>query len=49
MKRKGGAHETPSLFFNREGVPLKMVLYVSKEKTLGPFRKKCQEEDFHIN
>ena len=48
MKRKGYAHETLSLSFKRDGVPHKMVMGVSKEKTLGSFRKKCQEVDFHI-
>ena len=48
MKRKGDAHESLYLFFKRDGVPHKMVMGVSKEKTLGSFRKKCQEVDFHI-
>ena len=49
MKRKGDSHESLSLFFNRDGVPPKMVMYGSKEQTLGSFRKKCQEADVNIN
>ena len=48
MKRKGYAHETLSLFFKTYGSPPKMVIYISKEKTLGLFMRKCQEEYFHI-
>ena len=47
-KRKGDEHETLYLFFKRDGVPHKMVMDGSKEKTLGSFRKKCQGADFHI-
>ena len=38
-----------SLFFKIYGVPDKMVIDGSKEHTLGSFRKKRQEADFHIN
>ena len=48
MKRKGDAYETLSLFFKRDVVPPKTVMDASKEQTLGSFRKKCQEADFHI-
>ena len=34
-KNKVYAHETLSLFFKRDGVPPKMVIYGSKEQTLG--------------
>jgi hypothetical protein len=33
MKRKGDAHETLSLVFQRNGVPLTMVTNDSKEQT----------------
>jgi hypothetical protein len=33
MKRKGEAHETMSLVFQRDGVPLTMVTNDSKEQT----------------
>ena len=45
MKRKGDAHEILYLFFNRYGVPPKMVMDGSKKKTLGLFRNKCQDVD----
>ena len=35
MKNKGDAHETLSLFFKRASVLPKMVMYGSKEHTLG--------------
>jgi hypothetical protein len=37
MKRKGGAHETLSLVFQRDGVPPTMVTNDSKEQTKGEF------------
>ncbi len=37
MKRKGDAHETLSLVFQRDGVPLTMVTNGSKEQTKGEF------------
>ena len=48
MKRKGDAHDTLHLFFKIDGVPPKMIMDRSKEQTLGSFRKKCQDPDFHI-
>ena len=48
MKRKGYENETLSLFFKIDGVPPKIVMVVSKEQTLGSFRKKFQEAYFHI-
>ncbi len=49
MKTKGEAHKTLSLMFQREGVPLSMVMDGSKEQTLGKFSRKlvdahCQLE-----
>jgi hypothetical protein len=37
MKRKGDAHETLSLVFQRDGVPPTMVTDDSKEQTKGEF------------
>jgi hypothetical protein len=37
MKRKGDAHETLSLVFQRNGVPPTMVTNDSKEQTKGEF------------
>ena len=48
IQKKGDEHETFSLFFKSEGVPPKMVMYGSKDKTLGSFSKKCQDVDYHI-
>ena len=48
MKRKGDAHETMSLFFKKYDVPHKMVIGVSKGKTLWLVRKNFQEADCHI-
>ena len=49
IEKKGDAHGKLPLFFNIDGVTTKMVMYGLKEKTLGSFRKKRQEEDCHIN
>ncbi len=38
MKRKGDAHETLSLVFQRDGVPPTMVTNDSNEQTKGEFR-----------
>jgi hypothetical protein len=42
MKRKGDAHETLSLVFQRDGVPPTMVTDDSKEQTKGEFRCKLK-------
>jgi hypothetical protein len=47
MKRKGESHETLSLVFQRNGVPLTMVTDDSKEQTKGDFRHKLKEADCH--
>jgi hypothetical protein len=47
MKRKGDAHETLSLVFQRDGVPPTMVTDDSKEQTKGEFRQKLKEADCH--
>ena len=43
MKRKGDAHETLSLVFQRDGVPPTMVTNDSKEQTKGEFRQKLKD------
>jgi hypothetical protein len=45
MTRKGEAHETLSLLFYCDGVPLTMVLEGSKEQTKGDFKRKLHEAD----
>jgi hypothetical protein len=47
MNRKGGAHETLSLVFQRNGVPPTMVTNDSKEQTKEEFRCKLKEADCH--
>jgi hypothetical protein len=47
LKRKGDAHETLSLVFQRKGVPLTMVTDDSKEQTKGEFQQKLKEADCH--
>jgi hypothetical protein len=47
MTRKGEAHETLSLLFHRDGVPLTMVLDGLKEQTKGDFKRKLLEADCH--
>jgi hypothetical protein len=47
MTRKGEAHETLSLLFHCDGVPLTMVLDGSKEQTKGDFKRKLHEVDCH--
>jgi hypothetical protein len=48
MKRKGDAHETLSLVFQRAGVPPTMVTDDSKEQTKEEFRQKLKEDDCHL-
>ena len=43
MRQKGKAHEALSLLFSRDGVPDTLIMDGSKEQTLGPFRKKCNQ------
>ncbi len=47
MKCKGEAHETLSLVFQCNGVPLTMVTNDSKDQTQGGFRCKLKEADCH--
>ncbi len=47
MTRKGEAHETLSLLFHHDGVPLTMVLDGLKEQCKGDFKRKLREADCH--
>ncbi len=47
MTRKGEAHETLSLFFHLDGVPLTMVFDGSKEQCKGDFKRKLCKADCH--
>jgi hypothetical protein len=47
MKRKGDAHETLSLVFQRDGVPPTIFTDDLKEQTKGEFRQKLKEADCH--
>ena len=48
MRKKGEAHKTLSMVFKRDGVPPCMILDNSKEQSLGEFKHKCCEADFHL-
>ena len=48
MQRKGEAHETLSLLFQRYGVPPSMTVDNSWEKILGDFKQKYQEAVCHL-
>ena len=48
MKLKSDAHKTVSLLFQRDGVPLDIIMDGSKEQTLGRFRDKCQEANCRV-
>ena len=47
-KKKSKANETLSIMFKRDGVPSRMILYNSKDQSLGEFRRKCREADCHL-
>jgi hypothetical protein len=47
MTRKGEAHETLSLLFYCDGVPLAMVFDALKEQCLSKFRCKLCKADCH--
>ena len=49
MAKKGGAHEALSLLFQRCGVPPKIIIYVSKEQTLGYFKSRVAEAGCHFS
>ena len=48
MKLKSEAHEYLSMLFIRDGVPPKIVVDNSKEKSLGKFSSKCREADYQL-
>jgi hypothetical protein len=48
MKLESEAHDALSLLFHRDGVPNVMVVYGSKEKTEGKFRRKLRDAGCHI-
>ena len=48
MAKKSEAHETLSLLFQRDVVPPKMIVDISKEQSLGNFARKCREADCHL-
>ena len=48
MRKKGEAHKTLSIVFKRDGVPHRMVVDNPKEQSLGEFKRKCREADFHL-
>jgi hypothetical protein len=47
MTRKGEAHETLSLLFHHDGVPLTIVFDDLKEQCQGDFKMKLREADCH--
>ncbi len=47
MTRKGEAHETLSLLFHHDGVPLTMVFDGLKEQCKGDFQRKLCKADCH--
>jgi hypothetical protein len=47
ITRKGEAHETLSLLFHRDGVPLTMVFDGLKEQCQGDFKRKLCKADCH--
>ena len=48
MKLKSEAHEYFSMILKLDGVPPKIVVDSSKEKSLGKFSSKCHEADCHL-
>jgi len=48
LTRKGDAHQTLSLLFQRDGIPPAMIMDGSKEQTQGDFRRKLREADCHL-
>ena len=49
MAKKGGAHEALSLLFQRDGVPLKMIVDGSKEQNLDDFKRNIAEAGCHLS
>ena len=48
MNKKSEDHDTMSMMFKRHGVPPHKIMDNSKERSLGGFRCKCHEADFHL-
>ena len=48
MKLKSEAHESLSMLFKHDGVPPKIVIDNSKDKSLGKFASKYGEDDCHF-
>ena len=48
MKTKGDAHEALSLLFQCTGVTDHLLVYVSKEKLMGSYKKKCSKAGYHL-
>ena len=48
MAKKGGAYEALYLFFQKDGVPPKMIVDGSKENTIGAFKHKVSEAGYHL-
>ena len=46
--RRGGAHESLSLLFQRDGVPPKMIVDGLKEQTLVDIKRKVAEAGCHL-
>ena len=42
MRTKAEAHEGLTMMFQRDGVPLSIIMDGSKEQTMGDFRKKAR-------
>ena len=49
MRAKSEAHEALSLLFQRDGVPVKIIMDGAKEQVMGKFRKKCREAGSHVH
>ena len=49
MKKKSKAHKNLSIMFKCDSVPPYMILENSKDQSLGEFRCKWREYDFHLN
>ena len=49
MAQKNEAHDKLFLMLNRDRVPQKMIVYKSREQSLGAFSHKCREEKCHLH
>ena len=48
MRKKGEAQKTLSMIFKCGGVSPRMIVYSSKEQSLGGIKRKCCEVGFHL-